>query len=320
MSNTIKKFYDGLYAVVMFICKMLLIADVCITSYAVLGRYVGKYIPFISDPAWSEEIVLTCMIYMAFLSASLAIRNQAHIRMTSLDMYLPKKLCQTLDLVADFLILAFALMMVFVGFGWARPVPVNPRNYKHYRRDDLLVSLAGITMNLILFVTGCVVMYALVGVALSRAAANTSNDAYFLEQYGGQLCYFMKGVDYTYLPVSSVLTYAPYLSDYLIAPVFGEVAKYLYEMLMYFTVTNLILAVFNLIPVPPLDGYHVLNDLILRKRNLFVSPRVSQVFMVILFVLMLSGYTDFIFDWVLQTALSGVGRVAGAVFSAVGIL
>lgn len=212
------------------------------------------------------------------------------------------------------------LMMVFVGFGWARPVPVNPRNYKHYRRDDLLVSLAGITMNLILFVTGCVVMYALVGVALSRAAANTSNDAYFLEQYGGQLCYFMKGVDYTYLPVSSVLTYAPYLSDYLIAPVFGEVAKYLYEMLMYFTITNLILAVFNLIPVPPLDGYHVLNDLILRKRNLFVSPRVSQVFMVILFVLMLSGYTDFIFDWVLQTALSGVGRVAGAVFSAVGIL
>ena len=101
---------------------------------------------------------------------------------------------------------------------------------------------------------------------------------------------------------------------------FGEVAKYLYEMLMYFTITNLILAVFNLIPVPPLDGYHVLNDLILRKRNLFVSPRVSQVFMVILFVLMLSGYTDFIFDWVLQTALSGVGRVAGAVFSAVGIL
>ena len=119
MSNTIKKFYDGLYAVVMFICKMLLIADVCITSYAVLGRYVGKYIPFISDTAWSEEIVLTCMIYMAFLSASLAIRNQAHIRMTSLDMYLPKKLCQTLDLVADFLILAFALMMVFVGFPFA---------------------------------------------------------------------------------------------------------------------------------------------------------------------------------------------------------
>ncbi len=158
------------------------------------------------------------------------------------------------------------------------------------------MSLAGITMNLILFVAGCVVMYVLVGVALSRAAANTSNDAYFLEQYGGQLCYFMKGVDYTYLPVSSVLTYAPYLSDYLIAPVFGEVAKYLYEMLMYFTITNLILAVFNLIPVPPLDGYHVLNDLILRKRNLFVSPRVSQVFMVILFVLMFSGYTDFIFE------------------------
>ena len=119
MKKIMKKFYNGLYSVVMFICKLLLIADVCITSYAVLGRYAGKYIPFISDPAWSEEIVLTCMIYMAFLSASLAIHNQAHIRMTSLDMYLPKKLCQSLDLLGDFLILAFALMMIFVGFPFA---------------------------------------------------------------------------------------------------------------------------------------------------------------------------------------------------------
>ena len=212
------------------------------------------------------------------------------------------------------------LMMVFVGFGWAKPVPVNPRNYKHYRRDDLLVSLAGITMNLILFVVGCAVMYALVGVALSRAAANTANDPYFLEQYAGQLCFFIKDVDYTYLPVNSVLTYAPYLSDYLIAPVFGQVVKYLYEMLMYFTVTNLILAVFNLIPVPSLDGYHVLNDLVLRRGRLFVSPRASQGFMVLLFVLMFSGCTDFIFDWALQTAVSGAGRVAGAIFTAMGIL
>lgn len=119
MTETIKKFYDKLYALVMIICKLLLIADVCITSYAVLGRYVGKYIPFITDPAWSEEIVLTCMIYMAFLSASLAIRKQTHIRMTSLDAYLPKKLCQTLDLVADFLILAFSMMMIVEGFSFA---------------------------------------------------------------------------------------------------------------------------------------------------------------------------------------------------------
>lgn len=122
MTKKIEKIYDKLYAVVMFVCKLLLIADVCITSYAVLGRYVGKYIPFIKDPAWSEEIVLTCMIYMAFLSASLAIRKQTHIRMTSLDMYLPEKLCQALDLLADILILAFSCLMMVEGLNFARMI------------------------------------------------------------------------------------------------------------------------------------------------------------------------------------------------------
>jgi len=118
----IETIYDYLYKLVMIVCKLLLIADVCITSYAVLGRYVGRYIPFIKDPAWSEEIVLTCMIYMAFLSASLAIRKQTHIRMTSLDMYLPVKVCQVLDLVADFLILAFSLIMTTQGLSFARMI------------------------------------------------------------------------------------------------------------------------------------------------------------------------------------------------------
>lgn len=42
------------------------------------------------------------------------------------------------------------IMMMLVGFGYAKPVPVNPYNFKHYRRGMLLVSVAGIVMNLIL--------------------------------------------------------------------------------------------------------------------------------------------------------------------------
>ena len=42
------------------------------------------------------------------------------------------------------------LCMLFMRIGWAKPVPVNPRNFKHYRRDYILVSLAGITVNLLL--------------------------------------------------------------------------------------------------------------------------------------------------------------------------
>ena len=62
-------------------------------------------------------------------------------------------------------------MMLFLGFGWAKPVPVNPRNYRNLRRDDLLVSLAGVTMNLILFCLGNLLRLAIMMriSALSRA-------------------------------------------------------------------------------------------------------------------------------------------------------
>ncbi len=122
MADKIEKVFDKLYAFVMVLCKLLLIADVVVTSYAVLGRYVGKYIPFLDDPSWSEEIVLTCMVYMAFLSAALAIRKGTHIRMTSLDMYFPKKVLYVLDLVAYILVLLFSIVLVVEGFKFATTI------------------------------------------------------------------------------------------------------------------------------------------------------------------------------------------------------
>ena len=95
--DKIKPAYDITYKVVLFICKLLLILDILITTMAVIGRYV----PFIPDPAWSEEVVLTCMSYMAVLSAALAIRRGAHIRMTAFDVYLPKTVVKVLDILAD---------------------------------------------------------------------------------------------------------------------------------------------------------------------------------------------------------------------------
>ena len=90
--DKIKPVYDVTYKIVLFICKLLLIADILITTMSVLGRYIS----FIPDPSWSEEMVLTLMSYMAVLSAALAIRRGAHIRMTAFDTYLPKKLLQIL--------------------------------------------------------------------------------------------------------------------------------------------------------------------------------------------------------------------------------
>jgi len=95
-------------------------------------------------------------------------------------------------------------------FGWARPVPINSRNFRDYRKGDILVSLAGVTVNFLLAL-GFVLVFA---------------GASHLVRLGGE------GV--------------------------GGVAVNLARMARYGIFINLILGVFNLVPVPPLDGSHVL--------------------------------------------------------------
>lgn len=113
--DKIKPIFDITYKIVLFVCKMLLIADIFITTMSVIGRYV----PFVPDPAWSEEVVLTCMAYMAVLSAALAIRRGAHIRMTVFDRYLPDGFLLFLDILADVCVLILAFVMIIVGWKYA---------------------------------------------------------------------------------------------------------------------------------------------------------------------------------------------------------
>ncbi len=116
--NTIEKLkpaYDMAYQIFLFLCKLLLIADILIASIVVAGRYIS----FVPSPAWSEEIILTLMAYMAVLSAALAIRRKAHIRMTAFDKYLPKKLVIFLDIVSDIAVLVLAVVMMVVGWRYA---------------------------------------------------------------------------------------------------------------------------------------------------------------------------------------------------------
>ncbi len=100
-----------------------------------------------------------------------------------------------------------------VAFGGAKPVPVNPRNYVHYRRGDIIVSLAGIVTNLGLagVLTAAVVALGLVGRGL---------------------------------------------------PAVGDSIALLQLMFVYGITINLVLAAFNLIPIPPLDGSHVMKHLL----------------------------------------------------------
>ena len=109
--DKVRPIYSWTYKIVMFICKILLIVDILVTSMAVAGRYI----PFIPDPAWSEQVVLTCMVYMAVLSATLAIRTNSHIRMTVFDQYLPKNVVKTLDVVSDIAVMVLGYILLTKG-------------------------------------------------------------------------------------------------------------------------------------------------------------------------------------------------------------
>jgi Zn-dependent protease len=114
-----------------------------------------------------------------------------------------------LDLLGSIVLPALLAWQGGVIFGWAKPVPVNPLNYRSYVAGDIRVSLAGIASNLGLAVLATI------------AAA-------------------------VFLKLSS-----------LFAPLAG-VAEAAFVTLGYAIYINLILAFFNLIPIPPLDGSHVL--------------------------------------------------------------
>ena len=161
------------------------------------------------------------------------------------------------------------LCMLLVGFGWAKPVPVNPLKYKNYRADDLKVSLAGITANLCLFFVCFIAMSAIFIGALSKLG------------YGSSL-----GMNEEF--ATAVFRSAYAMSEAVIEPAFGKAVSVLYQMIVNCMFINLSLAVFNLIPLPPLDGYHVLNDLVLHQ-DLFAQRRTQQIAGMVLLGLIMLG-------------------------------
>ncbi|MBE0601121.1 MAG: TRAP transporter small permease [Firmicutes bacterium] len=119
--DKLKPIFDFTDRVLMIICKLLLIADIGITSFAVAGRYIS----FIPDPMWSEELVLSAMAYMAVLSAAIALRHHRHIRMSAFDKWIPKTMLHIMDLIVDAFVLAFGVFMVKLGFEYAFTLGAN---------------------------------------------------------------------------------------------------------------------------------------------------------------------------------------------------
>ncbi len=100
-----------------------------------------------------------------------------------------------------------SLMILFVGFGWAKPVPVNPINFSNPRLDMMKVAFAGPASNLILaFISGLMIRFA----------------------------------NYSDLMNNGIL----------------------YQTLYVFSFINIALAVFNMLPVAPLDGSQIFGNMI----------------------------------------------------------
>lgn len=104
-----------------------------------------------------------------------------------------------------------------VFIAWAKPVPINPAFFTHYRRDDILVSVVGPLSNIVLALC-CAVIAILV--ANISSLLHSSNDL------------VVEGVNF------------------------------LWKMFYGGITLNIMLAVFNMLPIPPLDGSHVLASLL----------------------------------------------------------
>lgn len=212
------------------------------------------------------------------------------------------------------------LMMLVFGIGWARPVPVNPRNYRNDRWDDLRVSLAGIAVNLLLFLLGYLLTYAMAVLALTQipylAAYSATAPELFRTTIEGTPA--LVSGEYWY-DLTELMRYGLSLSDLLVTPSLGSIPGYLYQMLMYFTMTNLVLAVFNLIPLPPLDGYHALNDLLLR-RSLFASPKSQAIGNALLYIGVFTGVLTDLLEHVYEAVLGGAGGAMVALLRASGVM
>ena len=103
----------------------------------------------VAEGTIAEKLILA-LAFLIVAAFSIVIHEFAHAWVAKLNGDLTAKARGrlTLNPVAHFDPVG-VLMMLLVGFGWARPVPINPNNFTNYKRGMFTVSIAGVTANLI---------------------------------------------------------------------------------------------------------------------------------------------------------------------------
>jgi len=133
------------------------------------------------------------------------------------------------------------LTLFFAGFGWGRPVEINPMYYKNRRRDELIVSLAGVVTNLLIAIAACFAMRITINHIAGHGMNIVSQSIFFIFDYMMRI--------------------------------------------------NIVLMVFNLLPIPPLDGFGVLTQIFNLKKYNWYYTLYSNGFL-ILMVLIVFNITD----------------------------
>ncbi len=163
------------------------------------------------------------------------------------------------------------LCMIFVGFGWAKPVPVVPSNFRNGRKSMIIVASAGIIANLI----------------LAFIATFLYNFVYY--------------VVYAQLALSVV----------------GETVVFsLITALFYLARCNITLAVFNFMPIPPLDGYNIFKEIFIGKISYKAFADYERFSRMIMIIFLLVSYRVGIISFVSDGIFKGMNYLMDFIFIA----
>ena len=146
-------------------------------------------------------------------------------------------------------------MLLIVGFGWAKPVPVNPQNFKKQRRDSFLVSIAGILANLITAFVFVAITGLLVQLMVGSASFFVNNRFWYLLLYLFTMFFFFLTLISVGLAVFNILPLYPLDGYRMIASGVGEDNKVMDFLKKYSLYIIIVLLLLDFLPSSPFSWF-----------------------------------------------------------------